>query len=339
MKRVIAAIIICITVLSCVTTPPSGTANLGTNLDAALEDFSAYIAERLTKDTLTAVAVTDAPLRSIIGNYIADKLMSLLLNNAGLRMVSRQDFERVLAEQYIQAGPNFDEDKTAWIGHNLGWRTIIYTVVNPLQDAYHLSLRAVDVETGELYGTKTYILNGRDPILISMVNPNMNVERLSERETLLQPFDGRYNSFNLTVTANKTVYYDGDEFFVTLRSSEDCYFVLYLLDADNNMEIIYPNFYEKENNFLKANTSKTIPERSVLFLHEPYGEERILVYASPRPFNIPEDQYGKRPITRDLLDSPQALWRIESSDDGSKGMSAAPRGATGQISYTILPGK
>jgi len=113
-------------------------------------------------------------------------------------------------------------DTTAKIGHNLGWRTIIFTAVEPLQESYRLSLRAVDVETGKLRGTKNYVLNGSDPILISIVNPNMTVERLSEREVLLQPFDGKRNNFNLTVTANKNVYYNGEELFVTLRSSKDC---------------------------------------------------------------------------------------------------------------------
>jgi hypothetical protein len=39
-----------------------------------------------------------------LGNYVTDKLTDSLLNNTGLRMVSRQDFERVLAEQNIQLG-------------------------------------------------------------------------------------------------------------------------------------------------------------------------------------------------------------------------------------------
>ena len=347
MKRVMATImaLACITALSCGSggTPRNDSspdairpAATGTDLDAALAEFSAYIAERLPKDALTAVAVMDAPLKSI-GNYVADELTSSLLNKAGLRMVSRQDFERILSEQIIQAGLEFDDKTTAWMGRNLGWRTIVYGTVDPLREAYRLSLRAVDVESGELLGTQNYILNGSDPILISMVNPNMTVERLTERETLLQPFAGKQNDFNLSVSANKSVFYDYEELFITLRSSEDCYFVVYHLDVDNAMQIIYPNFWEK-NNFLKANISRVIPEISSFPLHAPFGEERVLVYASPRPFNIPEDQYSPIPITRELLASPQALWRIESGNDGSKALSVVPRGATAQISYTILPG-
>jgi len=308
-----------------------------TNLNSAVGEFSAYIAGRLPANTLTAVAVTDAPVQRL-GNYVADELSNSLLNNSGIRMVSRRDFERVLSEQNFQTSLNFNDDTTAKIGHNLGWRTIIYAAVEPLDEAYRLVLRAVDVETGELRGSQSYILNGSDPVLINLVNPNITVKRLTEREALLQPFDGKHNNFVLNVTVNKTVYYDNEELFITLRSSEDCYFVVYHLDTDNNMQIIYPNFWEKDKNFLKANTTRVIPENTSFALHAPYGEERILVYASVRPFTIPEDQYRSRLVTKDYLASPQALWRIESGGgDSSKALSVVPRGATAQISYTILP--
>jgi hypothetical protein len=115
---------------------------------------------------------------------------------------------------------------------------------------------------------------------------------------------------------------------------------VYHLDIDNNMQVIYPNFWEKDKNILKAGVARVIPEDTSFALHAPYGEERILVYASLRPFNIPEEQYRPMPVTNELLASPQALWRIEAAAaDGSKALSVIPRGATAQISYTILPGK
>jgi hypothetical protein len=305
-------------------------------MDSALGDFAAYIAGRLPAASLSAVAVMNAPVQRL-GTYLTDELINRLLNDAGVRVVSRQDFERVLAEQGIQTGLNFDDDTTAKMGHTLGWGTIVYGTVEPLQDAYHLSLRAVNVETGELRGTKSYVLKS-DAILASIVNPNLTVRQLTERDSLLQPFDGTHNSFELQVSSPKAVYYDNEELFITLRSNADCYFVLYQVDINNNMQVIYPNFWEKEQNFLKAGVPRTIPEDTSFILRAPYGEERILVYASLRQFTIPEDQYDPKPITKEHLDSPQALWRIErGAGEGSKAISIVPRGATGQFSYTILP--
>ena len=347
MKNIsVMMILVCAIMFSCATNGESrkerkqttATAEM-VSLNTAVGEFSVYIAGRLPDNTLTAVAVTEAPVQRL-GYYVADELSNSLLNKSALRMVSRQDFDRVVAEQNVQAGGNVDDKTAARIGHNLGWRTIIYAMIEPLDEAYRLALRAVDVETGELRGSKAYILNGSDPILINLVNPNITVQRLTEREALLQPFDGKRNNFALNVTVGKTVYYDNEELFITLRSSEDCYFVVYHLDIDNNMQIIYPNFWEKDKNFLKANTARVIPENTSFALHAPYGEERILVYASVRPFTIPEDQYRSKPVTKDYLASPQALWRIESGGgDSSKALSVVPRGATAQISYTIMPRK
>jgi hypothetical protein len=309
------------------------------NLKDAVGEFTAYIVGRLPGGTLTAVVITDAPVQRL-GNYVADELTGSLLDIGGLRMVSRQDFERVVAEQNLHASGYIDDKTAAGMGHILGWRTIIYGAVEPLADSYRLSLRAVDVENGELRGSKSYMLNGSDPVLINLVNPNISVQRLTEREKLLQPFDGKHNDFNINVSVNKTVYYDNEELFITLRSNENCYFVVYHLDIDNNMQVIYPNFWEKDGNILKAGVARVIPEDTSFALHAPYGEERILVYASLRRFDIPEDQYSPRPVTGDLLASPQALWRIEAAPaGGSKALTVTPRGATAQISYTILPGR
>jgi hypothetical protein len=343
MKYVTITILLCALLLSCAsggtakTEAKEESAQANTvSTDYAIGDFSAYIAKLLPSNSVTAVAVTDSPVQRL-GNYIADELTGKLFNS-GVRMVSRQDFERLVSEQNLQLDPRFNDKTTVSITQNLGWKTIIFGAVEPLQETYRLSLRAVNVETGELQGSKSYMLNGRDPVLISMVNPNMSVKRLGERETLLQPFNGKRNNFNLAVSTNKTVYYDGEELFITLRSNENCYFVVYQVDVDNKMQVIYPNPWEKDNS-LKAGVSRTIPENSAFALHQPYGEEWILVYASPREFTIPEDQYRPRPITPDMLASPQALWRIESGSDGSKGMSVTPRGATGQINYSVLPKK
>ena len=300
------------------------------SLDSALGNFSLYTGQRLQGDALIAVASITAPDERL-GNYINDKLYDLLLNEAGLRMASHQDVERVLAEQNIQAGA-FDEDTTAKMGHTLGWRTIIYGAVEPLSDAYHLSLRAVDVETGELKGSKSYLITGNDPVLLSIVNPEINMQQLARREPILVPFDGKKNDFDLSVSTNKTIYYDQEFMFITLLSNADCYFVVYHLDVYNNLQVIYPNPWDKDKNSLTANVERVIPENASFLLHAPYGEERILVYASDEPINIPEEQYRARSISEDYLEELQAVWRA-----GTRALTVQPRGATWQVIYSILP--
>jgi len=334
------------------------------NLDAALSEFSGYIAGRVSVTKLTAVAVTDVPVKKL-GEYIADELTSKLLNNSGLRMVSRQDFERIITEQNLQAAIDFNDDTTARMGRSLGWQTIVFGTVNPMNDSYRLSLRAVDVETGELRGSRSFTLNGKDPLLISLVNPEISVEKLAERESILQPFSGRSNNFELAVSTNKNVFYDNEEMFITLKANEDCYFVVYHVDVYDNMQVIFPNAWDRNTNFLKADIAKVIPERASYIMCAPFGEERILVYASETQFQIPSEQFRPRSISRDFLDAPDALWHIETDDDFqdeqydfdfsewpeyegfyyteepggafTRGLRTTPRGATSQAVYTILP--
>jgi hypothetical protein len=105
MKKIaVLTVFICIAVVSCTTKGGSGadaekttTGTGGVNLNTAIGEFTEYIAGRLPGGTLTAVAVTDTPVQRL-GNYVADELSVALLDNGGLRMVSRQDFERVVAE-------------------------------------------------------------------------------------------------------------------------------------------------------------------------------------------------------------------------------------------------
>ena len=338
--KYLTILLLCITAFSCAS---GGAAKSGTgtepqiavagsvNLDTAISDFSSYIAgRRMPEATLTAVAVMNTPVQQL-GNFIADKLTDSLLNNTGLHMVSRQDIKRVFSEQNIQAG-SFNDDTTARIGRNLGWKSIIYGTVDPLSEAYHLSLRAVNVETGELYGSKSYVLVGNDPILVNLVNPNISVQRLTERESILTPFNGDQNDFNIKVSTNKSVYYDQENMQITLISDTDCHFVVFHLDIDSNMQVIYPNRWEMGNNQLIAGVPRIIPENTSFLLHEPYGEERILVYASDQPINIPEDQYSARSLSTASVESAQEALRGD-----ARGLSVRPKGATGQVSYSILP--
>jgi hypothetical protein len=307
-------------------------------LNEALQDFAQYLKERLPPESMTAVARMDAPVQAL-GNYIVDELLSRLVNDADIPVVSRQDWERIQKEQNIQTDVGFDDETTAKIGHNLGWKTIIFGEVSPLEIGYRIALRAVDTESGALRGTKSYLIQS-DAVLANLINPNQTAKQLTNNESLLQPFKGEHNNFELRVwpSSNNGVYYDNEELFINLWAAADCYFVIYQVDVENRMQVIYPNFWETGKNMLKAGVTRRIPEDTSFVLHAPYGEEQILVYASQKPFTIPEDQYNPQTVTKEYLSSPQALWRIESDHaEGAKALSIVPRGATGQFSYSILP--
>jgi TolB-like protein len=308
-------------------------------LNEAMRDFSLYLSSRIQKDSPSAVLNVVAPLRGI-ADYITDTLTEEILNTAGARMVSRQNLETVKREQNIQADGSVDDDTAVRIGHIAGWRTVITGTVTPLETGYRMSLRAVDVESAELLGAKGYLIKS-DAVLAGIVNPSQTVQELSRREELLRPFKEQRNDFELEVhpTGGKDVFYDGEELRISLRAGIDCYFVVYQVDVNNQMQIIIPNPYDTDNT-LKAGIERIVPEYSHFDLHAPFGEERILVYASEKPIVIPPEQYEPRELTQEYIANPATPWQAgKTSVDGSKALSIRSRGAAGQFTYAILPGR
>jgi hypothetical protein len=108
--------------------------------------------------------------------------------------------------------------------------------------------------------------------------------------------------------------------------------VVYQVDVGGSMQIIFPNPYDTDNT-LKAGVERIIPEYAVFDLHPPFGEERILVYASEQPIPIAPEQYEPKPLTREYIAGLQAAAEA----DGGKALSVRSRGAAGQFSYSLLP--
>jgi hypothetical protein len=301
-------------------------------LDEAVRDFALYSRGRIPEDSAAAVLNVEAPLGGI-SDYVTDTLTENLLNVGGARMVSRQNIATVKREQRVQGDGYVDDGEAARIGHLAGWKTVVIGAVRPLTTGYRMSLRAVAVESGELLGAKNYLIKS-DVVLAGIVNPNLTVQTLLRREEILKPFDGRGNDFDLSLAAGKDTFYDGEELSFSLRAAADCFFVVYQVDVNNTMRLIFPNPYDTDNR-LRAGVSRTIPEHARFELHAPFGEERILVFASRQPINIDPERYEPRPLSAESVSGARAL--LEGDAPGGKALSVRPRGASGQFVYTILP--
>jgi hypothetical protein len=93
-------------------------------------------------------------------------------------------------------------------------------------------------------------------------------------------------AFELTAWPNTDTftYIDGDEFKITLLSNRNCYFKVYHIDVNNQMQLIYPNAVNS-NNYLPANQQRTIPEAPMQYIIQaPFGQDTILVVASTQQF-------------------------------------------------------
>jgi hypothetical protein len=325
MKKIISCVVlfVCVALVSA--------QNSAITLDRAFADFSTYIAGRLATGSTAALLPVET-LTKAASDYLTVELLNRLAQTS-LKVISRQDFDLVRQEQKLQLQGDVSDETAVSIGHISGWQTVITGALIPLDSAssagFNLTLRALDVKTAELRGTKSYTVSPHS-LLFSLLNPpNLTKQQLTEREQLLASFDSARNDFGLQVwpANDKTVFYEDDLLSIKIKAAADCYFVVYHIDVHNLMQVIYPNRTDAGQNVLKAGETRTIPERSSFKLQAPFGEERILVMASAEPFNIPYEQYNPQTLSSQAIQATRGLV-VEHEGTGT---------ASNQFVYTILP--
>jgi len=153
------------------------------------------------------------------------------------------------------------------------------------------------------------------------------------KQTAIDPYAGRNNKFTFTATPDDLdgVYYDGEAMSMRIYSDRDCYFRIVQVDVNGDTQVIYPHSKSqgKDNPFIRAGETRSIPDYTKFRMQAPFGEEYILVAAYDRPFTIQEDpggQISNSTITRGL--------KVESESGGKTQLSPV---ATAKFSYTILP--
>jgi len=100
------------------------------------------------------------------------------------------------------------------------------------------------------------------------------------------------SDFKVDVSVDKgddATYYDEEPIFITFRTTEDAYIIIYGIDTKGNLNLIFPESV-KETGFIRANRTYQIPEDDDDFsfkVQGPPGEEFICAVASSEPLRIP----------------------------------------------------
>jgi hypothetical protein len=145
------------------------------------------------------------------------------------------------------------------------------------------------------------------------------------------------NTFRLAAWPNSEsrTYLDGDTLEINVEAERDCYIKVYHIDVNGAMKLLFPNTLNR-NNFLPANTVRTVPEAPVqLLLEAPYGQESIMVAASTQPYNEKDLEAEFTQILQLSRDAVRnAAYRGVRL--AVKGSPAAETAAT-RFNFTILP--
>ncbi len=116
-----------------------------------------------------------------------------------------------------------------------------------------------------------------------------NLDDFSKKyEDLSKMFESQ--SFNIKVWPDKgdySTYKEGEYLIPHFLSNKDCYLRIYLVCADGNALMLFPNFYDK-NNFVKKNQVYKIGDPAFspfkLRLAPPFGTEMLIAVASSTDF-------------------------------------------------------
>jgi len=159
-------------------------------------------------------------------------------------------------------------------------------------------------------------------------NEEIDKVEFEAKHQAVEPYEGTDNEWTFTICPDALdgIYYDGDFMSVYLYSSQDCYFRLIHVDVDGNMQVIYP-VSPRDNNFIHAGQTRTIPDNTLYLMKQPFGEEMILASAFEQPFALGSFS------TSALLSEETISRSFTVESDSEEEMTPS---VTANFSYTIL---
>lgn len=119
---------------------------------------------------------------SVAGTVIAEALSNELLKTGKVRVMERTQVVKILAEQGFQQSGACDGSECAVeVGKLLSIDRLVVGSVGKLGNAFSISLRTVDVRTGEILGSAQQMRRGEIDEIAASVLPGMADELISGR--------------------------------------------------------------------------------------------------------------------------------------------------------------
>jgi len=194
--------------LSCVSASvPAPDAPL--NLDAALSLWTDYLADRLPPEAGLAVVPVQSPADNL-SNYITDTVVMCLVNKDRFIVIERAELDALQKEQAYQMSGGVSDETAVSIGHQLGAGVIITGALTEAGGKYVLRLKAIDVRTARIPGTRVYKIKPDNTLTALLKQPPQKKQAL--QRTVI---NGNINiTNNNTTTINGDVYINKPDWFV-----------------------------------------------------------------------------------------------------------------------------
>lgn len=119
--------------------------------------------------------------------------------------------------------------------------------------------------------------------------------RIQMKVGVVEKFEGHDPSFQIEAALNKLHFTNGQEMEISLKTTKDCFYCIFILLEDQKVLKLIPNQY-RSNNFLEANKAYTIPDAGdrekgiVLKVYtlpdKSVAKEAVYVLALQQPFDF-----------------------------------------------------
>ena len=154
---------------------------------------------------------------SAVEKYITDALTEAVFNTGKVKIIERDNLEKIINEQKLQSSGLVNESEAANIGNIAGVEYVCYGTIKEIENGYTVSARVVDVESGEICAmSRTNIT--KDAYLAGIAGGNSGSSKKTSTATAKKPqnslwvcqtsrneFDG-YTTYTFTLKGPQNEY-------------------------------------------------------------------------------------------------------------------------------------
>jgi len=229
-------------------------------------------------------------VKSIEGALLAERVVSALAEQQGVRILERALLDNIMAEQKLSSTGLVDPATSVRVGKLLGAHGIVAGTVTDLGETIEIHARVVKVETGETVAVKTIAARKTIKTFISPLWSE--IDRIKA--------DGA--SFPVTLAVEGAVkpsaipsFRVGEFLSLRVTADRDCYITLFDFASSGAIHVLFPNSFAPDNR-IKAGREYTIPGEQAGYkirVTDPPGVERLKLFATTKKIPLFSEDFSQ----------------------------------------------
>lgn len=254
-------------------------------IDIRLEEFTTNLLEKTSEDidlTIGEFTIEDSTISSSFSNFLKGKLFTAIAGRGTVGIVDYKSVTDYLTS--LNINPNIiyngTNDTAPLVKH------IIYGDYWISGGDIELKINLKNISSNRVLYSESIMLPKKSlPIGVELRPKNYN--QIISLEKKLRDGSTTKDFEIWPDKGNGSIYKDGENLVVNIISQVSGYVKIYHISAENELTLIFPNKYDKNNKF-SAGTHYTIGDSSYPFnlkLGKPYGTESIRAIFSTTQFD------------------------------------------------------